>query len=527
MPALPLYDFSGGIDRRADRTLTSPKALWVARNVYVDNSGRLRRRPPMALGVEASLCAGLVYFNGAVRTFSVKGTAYSSPYPVIELDSSGGGGAGSTTIINVHFAGVFGQYVYVVVSYDDLTTRHHYVDGSADTRITDANCPQSRNVTIVNNRVWATTTVGTVRYCAAGSPRDWTTTNNAGFLPVSNNMAGVGNPTALGQYQTDLVVFFENAAQVWNPDTNPTNMAIRQRIYDLGTTVQAGVVPFSNDLGFISQGGIRSLTISSQTTNREDNDIGSAIDEAPLGVVEYSKGGSPGVTQTLVYPRYGTTIVAGAGSPFARYFSRLGQVWFVFPNVRPAEAVDATPPSAARTQNTSVVAVLTFSKIGRTAAWSYYHFPFALEDLVWDAAQSKVVGWALVPRGVTFRRTQVSTDELLIAGTALGDNAGVTPIDWQAEGPFVDMKLPGILKSVFGADVLANPGCDLSFRYDPNNPSAETSAQPIVGPDTRPNGLVPVEVTSVSIAPVLRGAQLAADVTISGLQLYYDALGPL
>jgi hypothetical protein len=541
MPALPLYDFSGGVDRRNERSMLPTNALWMARNLWVDNGNRLRRRVGMVSDINAmSLCDGWVFYNGQMRTFAIKGTAYNSQgYPVIELDTFGGGGAGNNVIRQILFAEVFGQFVYAICQYGDGTIRHHYVDGSGDTRVTDVNCPHSASATIVNNRVFAITAVGTVRFCAAGLPRDWTAANNAGFLPVSNNQDGVGNPTGVGQFQSDLAVFFENAVQVWFPDIDPAKMFVRQRIYGTGTMAPRTIVPFANDLGYVSGFGIRSVSVATQTTNREETDIGSAIDDAPIGVVDLNTGF--GWQQYLAFAAWDNTAQSiGYEEPFARYFPVLGQVWFVFQRVAPLDTANASgvfaPSSVAAGK--SVVAVLTFSKTGRKSAWSFFHFPWEIYELKLNPRTRQVFG--LTASGSLSGPRNPRVLRLNAPGTgfenesdsvAIGGNAVVTPIDWYAELPFLDNGLPGIMKQFYGMDAVASrPGTTFSFRYDSNDETRITVPQVMDAADTRPGGMVPVEMATTAIAPVVSGTTSGdfglKEWTVSGMQLYYEELGP-
>ena len=60
-----------------------------------------------------------------------------------------------------------------------------------------------------------------VRFSATGNARDWTTEKNAGFLPVALQQSVNNKPVALGEYNENLVVFFEDSAQIWAVDPDP------------------------------------------------------------------------------------------------------------------------------------------------------------------------------------------------------------------------------------------------------------------------------------------------------------------
>jgi hypothetical protein len=74
-----------------------------------------------------------------------------------------------------------------------------------------------------------------VRYCAAGSARDWTTASDAGFLAAGLQQDTKGAVQACGTFQDSLVVFFDDSAQIWNVAVDPSANAISKRMYGIGT----------------------------------------------------------------------------------------------------------------------------------------------------------------------------------------------------------------------------------------------------------------------------------------------------
>ena len=165
----------------------------------------------------------------------------------------------TTAVTKIHYGDVFNGKVYAAVEYADASIQHHYLDGSAGSRITDSNWPQTKGVVKVENKIWAVNG-DTVRFSATGNPRDWTTTQDAGFLPVGLKQRGANNSLALGQYKVNqLVVFFDDGAQLWTVDPDPANHSFTQILPGSSTQYHRGIAHLFQDLYFLSNFGFRSI----------------------------------------------------------------------------------------------------------------------------------------------------------------------------------------------------------------------------------------------------------------------------
>jgi hypothetical protein len=93
--------------------------------------------------------------------------------------------------------------------------------------ITDANCPHTKQVAKQAQKMFAVgTDATTVRFCKTGDPRDWTATNDAGFLAAGLYARGSDQVTSLNIYgNSSLAVFFSDNAQLWLVDPNPRTWA--------------------------------------------------------------------------------------------------------------------------------------------------------------------------------------------------------------------------------------------------------------------------------------------------------------
>jgi hypothetical protein len=183
--------------------------------------------------------------NDRLTVFTAKGSGFAAPSGVskIELDLYNPYGIGYAQLTDVVYAEQFQGFPYVVGYYftkytgvsgfpvDGYTYRHSYVDGGPSTLVTDGNCPHTRSVVKAASKIHAIADE-VVRYCAAGAARDWTTANDAGFLPTSLQQDTSTGARAVGAYADKLVVFFAENAQIWTVAVDPSarSGSIRARV---------------------------------------------------------------------------------------------------------------------------------------------------------------------------------------------------------------------------------------------------------------------------------------------------------
>ena len=393
MPSITYDRFDIGLDRRKGKASSEPNRLRVLKNAYITTGKQIQKRPVLQL--VASLEAGTVGLKaagGKLNTFYESGTishvntlfaAQKLPHPTA-----------TQAISRVHYCDSFAGYLYAVAEYADSSIWHHYLDddgawaastayalntyrrpttpngyrykataiagtGTSDSTeptwpttvgatvidnagadqitwtcfspyVQDSNCPQrAPTIKAANKIVCAKDDV--VRFCAAGAPRDWTTSSDAGFLPTGRNQDGSTDALALGQFQKQLVVFFVDGAQVWDFDEDPANNAIKQKIYGIGTQYPQSQASFASDVFFLSESGFRSITVNSQTDNFQDIDVGSPID---------------------------SLVSVSSESPMSSYVPGFGQYWCFVGNT---------------------AWVYSFSKSAKLAAWSQYEFPIDID----------------------------------------------------------------------------------------------------------------------------------------------------
>lgn len=487
MSAITYNDFSGGLDRRLPINVQEASRLWVLRNAYITQGKRIKKRPGLKrvlAGLTGSV--GLEAINGRLTVFAAKGAGYTPPAGVslIELNVYNPGEV-PTDFLGVLYADTFQGFPYVIAEYYTQTPapdtgilayrrvrRHHWVDGSPSTLISDTNCPHSASVTKAASRIFAINGE-TVRYCAAGDGRDWSTSSDAGFLPTGIQQDTKADCTAVGTFQNALVVFFPEGAQIWDVAVDPSANAIRKRIDGVGTQEPYTLSSWANDLAFLSPFGFRSMTVTEQTDRIDDTDVGVQID-------------------SLVLPDMATNATLDQSSKvptFGIWIPQLGQYWAAFDM-----------------GDTSKVWAFTYSKTSKIACWSEYTFPIQLTGIATNAGK------------VYLRSVDVLYE---VSATQYTDDG--TPIAVEAQMAFQDAKSPGVLKQVYGGDFVFEGSWDLSFKYNPRDLTKETIPMLLTG-DTRPDDITPVEVCAAALAPVFRhDGNEAAEV--SAVSLFYNLLG--
>lgn len=173
-------------------------------------------------------------------------------------------------------------------------------------RITDENCPHSKVVAIAASKVFAGDT-DVVRFCATLNARDWSSENDAGFLPTGLQQKSQVGVEAMGVYRGNLVVWSGSTFQAWQVDPDPAAMALLDAMEGIGSMHQQAVQPVSDDLFFLAARGVRTVSIAEGSNNLATGDVGVPIDilvEAEANAVDVE--------------------------PIATYYPGAGQYWLAF-----------------------------------------------------------------------------------------------------------------------------------------------------------------------------------------------------
>lgn len=224
-------------------------------------------------------------------------------------------------------------------------------------RIEDERCPNSRIVAIAAQKIF----VGDrdiIRFCATRNPLDWSTAEDAGFLPFGLQTYGANPVAALGLYRSNLVAFNSVGFQMWQVDPDPVNMALLDAVA-VGCVSQDSVQPLANDLVFENPVGIRNIGIAGASTNLQAGNFGEAVDPLTTPKIKLA--------------------IAGRSV----YVPSLGQYWRVY--------------------DTDVV-VLTINGTD-DLSWSRYVFPEAITDVT-------IEGSVLLLRTATGKVWELDADAL-------------------------------------------------------------------------------------------------------------------
>lgn len=104
-------------------------------------------------------------------------------------------------------------------------------------RIEDENCPHTKVVAIAASKVFAGDT-DIVRFCATLNARDWSSEDDAGFLPTGLQQKSQVGVDAMGVYRGNLAVWSASTFQVWQVDPDPAVMALLDAMEGIGSIHQ-------------------------------------------------------------------------------------------------------------------------------------------------------------------------------------------------------------------------------------------------------------------------------------------------
>ncbi|MBK5570097.1 hypothetical protein [Ensifer sp. SSB1] len=465
MGAITFNRFDLGIDLRKGASVSDANRLREMKNAYVTTGLATQKRPGLVkvTSLEPGT-KGLFSALGKLHTFYGAGNIVHADTRFQAHKTIYYSGQ-EKAVADVLFADVFNGNIYASILYDNTDIRHHYLDGTADPGVTDGNCPQSAQVLKIASKIFAVSRAGdTVRYSKTGNPRDWTTVNDAGFLPTGLNARGDRSTNALGIYQNKLVALARDGAQVWFVDPDPSANKLEDIVENVGTSFHRTVATVAGDLYFLSDFGFRSITTLQLISKLADVDIGSPID-------------------TLVRPetRKNTT------TPRAAYYYGTGQYICAIGDQ---------------------LFVYSISRTAKVAAWSRYILPFTVDAFA-------------ELQGVLYIR---SGDNIYQLSDEVSADDG-QPFEVLLELPYMDFKSPGQTKRVYGVDLVMEGECDFSIAFDVRNPDAYTPPVRVRG-NTRGGGVIPIECAGTEFSLRFRNFD-DKPFRLDAVTVYYDNLGAI
>jgi hypothetical protein len=156
-------------------------------------------------------------------------------------------------------------------------------------RVTDPKCPQGPIVAIGASKIFCADD-DIIPFSATTNPLDWSSEEDAGFLPFGLQTYGSNPVRMLGLYRSNLLAFNAEAYQMWQIDEDPANMAFLDASPVPCTHYKSGQ-PVSNDFALVTPVGVRSIGIAGASTNLQAGYFGAQID--PLVLAKLLEGGAP------------------------------------------------------------------------------------------------------------------------------------------------------------------------------------------------------------------------------------------
>lgn len=302
-----------------------------------------------------------------------------------------------------------------------------------------------------------------VDYSAAVDPTDWTSTNNAGYLPTGLNNYGDNPVMVLGLYRSNLVAMNSGGYQLWQIDPDPQNMALLDA-QPVGSVHTRGFQSVANDSLFVTEVGIRNLGTVGPTANMQTGGVGQPVD-----------------------PIVKALLKAAAYDVNSLYYPGRGQYWAIW------------GPQAI---------VLTVNGTSQKT-WSRYTFPDAITD--WC-----LLGEILYLRSAGNLVWQIDYDTLVDDASTGGAGGTNTEFASIIQWPYLDAGTLGINKMVGGFDIVGTGAVSVQFGWSQqdnttfnDNPGFATSLN-VSTPyalsigDTAPGEPVPFPMNAPSYTCILK-----------------------
>jgi hypothetical protein len=319
---------------------------------------------------------------------------------------------------------------------------------ATDRRITDPNCPHTKVVCIGASHVFCGDD-DIVAYSAAVDPTDWSSSNNAGYLPTGLNDYGDNPVASLCLYRSNLVVSNAGGYQMWQIDPDPTNMSVLDGEPVPCTQTRSGQ-PANDDLVFLSPVGIRSIGTAGAAGNLQAGNFGKQVDAV--------------VKELLAQLPSGV-------DPLGMFYPGTGQYLLFFG---------------------SKALVLTINGSTTQMSWSQYYLPYVVTD------------WAILDGDLYIRTTDPTAGDLILKF----DEDTLTD-DWQGDSEYVeftgtmwyqylDLGPIGLEKMMEGFDLAIDGTMTLSVGYNQKDTTQVTDGYAIDGDTMDEVGCVPFPVSGVS-----------------------------
>ena len=346
--------------------------------------------------------------------------------------------------------------------------------------VSDPNCPHSRQVTILASKVFAGDDDIT-RYCATLNARDWTTPEDAGFLPTGMQGANCNGVAVLNQYRGNLAFFNPEVFQNWIADPDPAAMAKIDLIPGIGSSYQTAAQPVADNLYMLTARGVRSVSIAASAENLTAGDVGEVIDPLVRELIDTIEGPGYNVCSAF-YPGRGQYLLAFAKNPEGGGEGGGGE------------------PLPEDEEHTTVV---VFTIRGRKGTWSRYTYPFYIDSFAQLGDRLYMHVRKNTVAGIVEMTDGQHVDDVPIEGV------DGSPL-WYPESPigrvawaFLDNGTAGFTKELEAFDYVGEgQGPLISIAYNQRNPAHITTPYQLPE-DTLPGMPFAMPVSAPTMSPIL------------------------
>lgn len=312
--------------------------------------------------------------------------------------------------------------------------------------VTDPNCPNSKVVAILASKVFAGDKDIT-RFCATANALDWTSAQDAGYLPTGIQQSNSNGVAVLAPYRNNLTVFNASCFQNWQVDPDPAAMAQLDQMEGIGSLWPKAAQAVGNELYYLSALGVRSVSVAAGSDSLSAGDVGTPVDSLVQAAL--------------------AALVAG-GEPLAMYYPSAGQYWLAF-------------PAAASTT------VFVYTRNAGKGKWSRYVFPFTVD------------AFAQLGNDCYIRHGDIVSK---VDASAVADEVNGVPVNFEGivQWGWLDCGSPGQTKLLESFDLVASGNPSVAIGYDQTNLNSFTTPY-AVGPDTEPGTPIPLPVAAPSFSP--------------------------
>jgi len=277
------------------------------------------------------------------------------------------------------------------------------IDGTEEYIVTGASSGTGVSVLTFKQKLYSTAS-SNLYFSALGSPTQWISGVDYGFINMASQTAGEETLTVAQEYQGLMAIFSENNIRIWSISEDSSANVFLQTLQNTGTVAAGSVVPYgNNDVFYLDTSGIRSIKARDSSNAAYVSDVGTSID---THIREYM--------DTLTEEEIASAV--GVVEPID------GRFWLGIKNR---------------------IYVLSYFPAAKISAWSFYEVDFDVKH------------FAKVGDRVYVRGTEDGVDYLYLYGGATNNEYPGTNEDvCLIELPYFSANNPAAFKELLGFDII-------------------------------------------------------------------------